>query len=290
MRSTRGRCDPALRALLRMETPMTATLLPFDHLVILVADLEQAIADYTALGFTVQRGGTHAAGSTHNALVGFADGSYLELIAFLRPDASHRWGAWAARGHQGFVDYALLPPSVGSVVARAQAAGVAYSGPVDGGRIRLDGAVLQWQIGLPPSRDLPFLCGDVTPRALRVCEGAVRVHANGVQGIASVTVLVQGLADSAARLQAVLGSPPVLPPLPVAGAGLQQAVFAIGQARLVLVAPGPDAEHPLARAWQQQLRTVGEGVIGLSLQGPQGTARALPRTQTHGAAIDVLPG
>jgi catechol 2,3-dioxygenase-like lactoylglutathione lyase family enzyme len=61
--------------------------LPLDHVVILVAELERAIADYTTLGFTVQRGGTHAGGSTHNALVGFADGSYLELIAFLRRTA-----------------------------------------------------------------------------------------------------------------------------------------------------------------------------------------------------------
>ena len=266
---------------------MRDDILPFDHLVILVADLEKAITDYTALGFTVQRGGTHAAGSTHNALVGFADGSYLELIAFLRPDASHRWGAWAARGHQGFVDFALLPPSVGAVVARAQAAGVAYRGPVDGGRTRLDGAVLQWQIGLPPSRDLPFLCGDLTPRALRVCEGAVREHANGVQGIASVTVLVHDLAASAARLQAVLGQPPVLPPLAVAGAGLMQAVFALGQARLVLVSPGPDAGGPLARAWLQHLRDAGEGVVGLSLLGPQ--PQALSRVQTHGAVIDIVP-
>ena len=64
--------------------------LQLDHLVILVRDLESAIADYTALGFTVQRGGTHADGATHNALVGFADGSYLELIAFLKPAPAHR--------------------------------------------------------------------------------------------------------------------------------------------------------------------------------------------------------
>jgi len=51
---------------------MTMTL-PLDHVVILVADLEQAITGYTALGFTVQRGGTHAAGSTHNALAVYSE-------------------------------------------------------------------------------------------------------------------------------------------------------------------------------------------------------------------------
>ena len=181
--------------------------LPIDHVVILVADLERAIADYTTLGFNVQRGGTHAAGTTHNALVGFADGSYLELIAFLKPDPTHRWGAFAARGHEGYVDFALLPPSVGEVVARAKASGVAYQGPFDGGRTTLDGQVLKWQIGTPPSADLPFLCGDLTPRALRVREGEVRVHPNGITGIQAMVVGVADLAASQRRYAALLGQP-----------------------------------------------------------------------------------
>ena len=65
--------------------------LSLDHIVILVDELEAAITHYEALGFTVQRGGTHADGATHNALVGFADGSYLELIAFLLREPKHRW-------------------------------------------------------------------------------------------------------------------------------------------------------------------------------------------------------
>ena len=155
-----------------MSTPMNnaavlpAATLAVDHLVILVADLDRALADYTALGFSVQRGGTHAAGSTHNALVDFADGSYLELIAFLRPDPLHRWRDWSARGHQGFVDFALTPPSMDTMLARARAAGLAYRGPVDDGRVRPDGAVLRWQIAMSPSPDLPCLCSDLSPRAL----------------------------------------------------------------------------------------------------------------------------
>lgn len=264
--------------------------LPLDHVVILVTDLEQTLADYTALGFNVQRGGTHADGFTHNALVGFADGSYLELIAFLKPKPDHRWGAWAARGHEGFVDFALLPPSVGEVVARAQAGGVGYQGPFDGGRTRLDGEVLRWQIGTPPTPDLPFLCGDVTPRALRVREGEVRVHANGVRGIASVTVAVHDLAASLAHYRALLGLG--LGDIPgataVPGLGLRQAVLPLGPSRLVLVSPGPDREAPAAAALQQALRERGEGLIGLALHAPADAA--LPRRQTHGAAIDLVSG
>jgi catechol 2,3-dioxygenase-like lactoylglutathione lyase family enzyme len=38
--------------------------LSLDHIVIRVQDLEQAITHFSALGFTVQRGGTHADGAT----------------------------------------------------------------------------------------------------------------------------------------------------------------------------------------------------------------------------------
>lgn len=238
---------------------MTASPLPLDHVVILVADLERAIADYTTLGFTVQRGGTHAAGTTHNALVGFADGSYLELIAFLKPDPTHRWGAFAARGHEGFVDFALLPPSVGEVVARAQAAGVAYQGPFDGGRITLDGQVLKWQIGMPPSPDLPFLCGDITPRALRVREGEVRLHANGVTGIQAMVVGVNDASASHRRYASLLGQP-VGPGVPLT----------LGTTE-VMLAQGPDAE----------------GVRQIIFTGP--VTADLSASLTHGADMRLRP-
>ena len=70
-----------------------------DHLVVVVPDLEAGIAAYEGLGFTVVRGGRHPVG-THNALMAFADGSYMELIAFYQPSPGHRWwlslvdGSW----------------------------------------------------------------------------------------------------------------------------------------------------------------------------------------------------
>ena len=52
-----------------------------DHVIIAVFELDQAVADYRALGFTTIYGGRHANGATHNALVCFQDGTYLELLA-----------------------------------------------------------------------------------------------------------------------------------------------------------------------------------------------------------------
>ena len=49
----------------------------FDHAVIIVSDLDEAIANFESLGFHVQRGGT--TGPVHNALIYFQDGTYIEL-------------------------------------------------------------------------------------------------------------------------------------------------------------------------------------------------------------------
>ena len=266
--------------------------LQLDHLVILVRDLESAIADYTALGFTVQRGGTHADGATHNALVGFADGSYVELIAFLKPAPAHRWHAAQQAGMEGFVDFALLPGSVGEVVAAARQRGLNYQGPIDGGRVRPDGERLVWQIGTPPSPDLPFLCGDVTPRRLRVSEGAVRVHANGVRGVASISLRVADLDASLARWRALLGAQAEqtgasAEPIGLAGLGLRVAVLPLGGARLVLVSPRP-GQDAASVALRQLLARHGDGLHGVTLHtNDSRQGQALPLEISHGARFDL---
>lgn len=266
--------------------------LRLDHLVILVPQLDAAIDRYRACGFTVLPGGTHAEGATHNALVVFADGAYLELIAFLKPAPEHRWGTLAARGHQGFIDMALLPDSVGTVVAAAAARGLAYTGPLPGGRLRPDGQRLEWQIGTPPTADLPFLCGDLTPRALRVPEeGGARQHANGATGVAALTVAVDDLATSLARWRALLGDAALqAPPAALPGLGLCSARLQLGSASLVLVAPQGPADGAAATQAQAALQAAlggrSAGVIGLALQAP--APRALPLAETLGAPIQLV--
>ena len=179
--------------------------LTLDHIVIAVHDLDTTIADYTALGFNVQRGGDHPGRSTHNALVVFADGSYFELIAWKQPAPQERWWQLLQRHGEGIIDFALLPRSVADTVTQAGQRGLVLDGPLEGGRLRPDGERLHWQTARPPSTDLPFLCGDVTPRALRVPEGDARRHANGRKGIARVSVAVHDVDASLGRYEALLG-------------------------------------------------------------------------------------
>ena len=135
-----------------------------DHVVILVQNLDQGIAQYEQLGFTVMPGGKHAR-FTHNALITFHDGSYLELIAFYeQPDAdsgeTHRWFQRLQTGG-GIVDYALAAPGLDALIADVESRGITTSGVTPGSRTRLDGEQLAWRsaiqqgdnIGALPSPD-----------------------------------------------------------------------------------------------------------------------------------------
>lgn len=267
--------------------------LSLDHIVIRVQDLEQTITHFSSLGFTVQRGGTHADGATHNALIGFADGSYFELIAFLRDAPEHRWWDAGHRVGDGFVDFALLPQSVAATIDAAGQRGLVYDGPVPGGRLRPDGERLEWQLGKPRSADLPFLCGDVTPRRLRVAEGAVRHHENGTSGVANITLVVNDLDASVARYRALLGDINVQhAPLP--GYDVTLALLPLGPTTLTLLSPSHaprDSADGLASDLRRHLAARGEGVFAVALKTHAGgSPRKFARELTHGATLELVAG
>ena len=182
------------------------SLLRLDHVVIAVADLERAVRVCTEAGFTVAPGGRHPGRNTSNALVVFEDGAYLELITYSAPSPDERWWRELDAHGDGLVDFALLPNDLPAELAQARSRGLAdIRGPLPGGRNRPDGVQIAWQTARPQQHDLPFLCFDLTPRALRVPEGAVRRHANGALGIAEVTVAVRDVPSSLGRYRALLG-------------------------------------------------------------------------------------
>jgi catechol 2,3-dioxygenase-like lactoylglutathione lyase family enzyme len=207
-----------------------------DHVVIAVHDLAPAIEDYRALGFTVVMGGRHPPPRTSsNALVVFHDGSYLELISWDPPNPAERWSNLLQERGEGIVDFAVTPEDLPAAVEQARARGVEIVGPVDGQRLRPDRTLVKWQTARPTSHDLPFFCADVTDRALRVPEGAVRDHANGVTGISRVDVGVAELFPSYARYAQLLG-PGVLR-IGAATLHLTDAPRRNGPMGIVLVAP-----------------------------------------------------
>lgn len=216
-------------------------LLALDHVVIVVRDLERTVADYAAAGFTVVPGGRHPGRNTRNALVVFQDGAYIELIAYEAPSPEERWWRVLAAHGEGLVDFALLPQDIASVLAAARARGLTEIEERPGGRARPDGVRIAWQSARPATHDLPFLCADVTPRALRVPEGEVRQHASGALGISEVKVAVADLQSTLGRYRAYLG------PEAVAGDAVR-----LGGARIALV--------------QQPQRARGEGPCEVTLR------------------------
>src|SRR6516165_6726941 len=98
-----------------------------DHIVIAVRDLDAAVQHYTDAGFTAVFGGRHNIG-THNGLIAFADGSYVELIAFLRPSTSHPWHAALDKGG-GLVDFCMQTDDLAADVELLRCAGATMSDP-----------------------------------------------------------------------------------------------------------------------------------------------------------------
>ena len=179
-------------------------LLAIDHIVIAVRDLEAALRSYEQLGFTVVPGGRHPVG-THNVLISFADGSYIEIIAFYRDNPDHRWWRPLQIG-EGLVDFCMQTDDLAGDTGKLRGAGVAIDDPVPWSRARPDGYQLKWVLSLAREGHrgvAPFLIQDETPRPERVPQRYD--HKNSATGIGTVTVAVEDLATVQRWYGTVLG-------------------------------------------------------------------------------------
>jgi catechol 2,3-dioxygenase-like lactoylglutathione lyase family enzyme len=190
--------------------------MPFsiDHIVIASHDLDAAIRNARAAGFTVVAGGVHGSGNTQNALIGFQDGAYLELFAPTPQGrtAEHRWFARIRNGG-GLVDFCLLGADLATETTRIRQSGIEYSQPFAMTRVTPDGTRIEWSLSTPPGitgqYGWPFMIEDTTPRPIRVPHAPEQIrHANGSKGVAGITVLVRDLDPSAKAYEAILGMSP----------------------------------------------------------------------------------
>lgn len=214
-----------------MTSPSTNTL---DHIVHLShpGALDETISQFRELGFNVISGGTHADGLTSNALVIFEDGTYLELLNFVKPAASYPAGSperakrdshpWAPK-NPGWIDFAFLGTGedkhsggtgVISEIINARSKDVRYLGEVAGGRETPAGEILKWLITSPAKQHgrgvLPFYCGDVTPREWRVpVTQENTAHPNAAKGVAYIVLLVSSdnLALLSRQVTTIIGAP-----------------------------------------------------------------------------------
>ncbi len=182
-----------------------------DHIVIAVRDLDRATANFGAAGFTVAPGGEHTNGVTHNVLISFGDGSYFELIAWKQPDEPADTAWWRRfQAGEGVIDFALRTDDLDAEVRRLQASGLNVPEPEAGGRTRPDGQRVEWRnlhFGEGSAPSLPFYCHSTNDRSLRVPGGTAAIHANGVTGVAGVTIGVTELDKTSRDFARVTGSP-----------------------------------------------------------------------------------
>lgn len=257
-----------------------------DHIVIAVRDLEEAVTDYTAAGFTVTPGGEHTSGETHNALIAFSDGTYFELIAWKNTDATNDTPWWHRfQAGEGFVDYALSVADLDVEVERLRSEGLDVPEPTPGGRLRPDGQAVEWQtLRLDPERhpSLPFYCHSTNDRALRVPSGEAAVHANGVSGVHKIFIGVASLEQAAADYRIVAGITldEDAHNNPAANRWQQ---FRVGTFNIVLIEP-EEPESELARS----IVARGEVPMEVALKSTNDQGSSVEPALTHGAKLAIL--
>ena len=176
-----------------------------DHIVIAVPDLEAAIETYRRLGFSVVEGGRHPVGS-YNALIAFADGAYIELLAFYEDSPQHIWWNLLHERGGGLIDFCMATDDIAADYAVFRGQGVEMSELVNLSRRRLDGYELAWinnKVCGAYQGLIPFIIADRTPREERLPKETS--HPNSVCGIHCLTLACEDVELPGRVMAAVLG-------------------------------------------------------------------------------------
>jgi hypothetical protein len=192
-----------------------SVVLELDHVSICGSNLDALRQDFTDVSLTADLGGPHGNGITQMASIGFDDGTYIELIAPIKPGvtAGSDWSKFMSE------DAVTCAWAVGTNVLlqevdRLKKAGVAIRGPDSGSRKRPDGMSIEWKTadvgnGTPGST-LPFVIEDETPRAWRV-QISASVQGSPLTGVENVVLGVNNLDAAVALFKKAYGwSDPLL--------------------------------------------------------------------------------
>ncbi len=264
--------------------------LAFDHVVIYVPNLEQAVQQFTDLGFTVQFGGEHE--HTVNALIVFNDQFYIELLS-LKPTwrrpllllaarlglihliskskktISWRLLPWVAMPY-GPKDWCLRSDNIARVLQRLKPTAIPLLKCQSYERIRPDGQQLKWLLGGAKNTDLPYLIQDSTPVSLRIPLGSHAVHANGAKCLRKIKISPKNTLATADNLSEMLLTP--ISSRPAAANKNAEAIIPLGDASIHLT---------------HQLDWFGKFSLELEYDGNE--RMLLNCEQTYGAQIWLIP-
>lgn len=270
----------------------------FDHAVIAVGDLDQAMETYRALGFDVQPGGHHTGEGTHNALVRFGL-DYLELMA-VRDESEARRRPFGSQlldllraGRGGLIGYVVAGTELDALAGRMERSGLHPAGPVAMQRQRPDGRTVQWRLLFPRGqrwRDIaPFVIEWAASYSTILSEAGDHPHRNGVVGVEGLTIGVTNIGHVRALYENAFG-------LQTVQFGAACARVKLGAVTIELIAPengdqgpvelAPDSEGVVElRLAVRDLSTAVATMPGLT-RGKDGIYR-IPPTATLGARIAI---
>jgi len=272
--------------------------LSFDHLVVKVNDLKQAIKSFSQAGFTVTNGGTHKGGLSENALIYLEDGAFIELLSmkkglrtfllrlysktksFMSLKYSKKWGLFhrfydrALTLPEGITDFCLLTASLSSDLDRTNKSGLFVTKPLSVSRKRPDGSLVEWEMASTLLAELPFLRGPYSPPV--TSSETATAHANGISGISAIYMLALDYKEIVKNLSTLLNTESEDSSV----SGNQQAMFQIGSTTLTVK---KSSEHDdLAR----KFRGKGIGIYAISWQYKNGNAQERSNFPTlHGLVV-----
>lgn len=221
--------------------------LSIDHVAFAWNDLDALVGHFAGVGLEPEYGGAHGGGATHMSVLGFEDGSYIELIAPNGdPDQPVPFWGRRMRGQAGPCAWCVEVDDVADAVKRAVDAGVAVGGPWYNSRTRPDGTLVEWDMAFlgvdqtgtdDPSWVLPFYISDRTPRSYRV-QPVESTRDSSFHGIGTVVVGVHDLEATVDRFRRLFRVPtPITEPV----GALDARVAAFPGTSVALATPDPDS-------------------------------------------------
>jgi hypothetical protein len=179
-----------------------------DHVTIAASRLEAIAGAFSSAGLEAEYGGQHSNGATHMSLLGFDDGSYIELVSVVRPGLEAPWWHPHIVRDMGPCAWAVRVDGVDAECARLRSAGVAVDGPHAMHRRRPDGETAEWSLAFVGEGEAgamhPFIIADHTDRALRSVASS-SVSGSELVGIGCVVLGVPDEGRAAADLAAAYG-------------------------------------------------------------------------------------
>ncbi len=215
-------------------TAMTGLPEPFDHAVVVCGDLDAAVANWRALGFTLTPRGFHTLGSQNHCIMLARD--YLELLHVTAPSPSRQYYWDAQQRGGGCAAISCKSRDAFATADRLRAAGFQPSDPIEFSRpVRLDdGSEHPATFRVTALDHAPgaryFVCEHRTPELLWRPEWIA--HANGAQAIAATYLVVE-----AGQVEATASAYAALTGGAITQATGEAATIAIGDASFVIAAP-----------------------------------------------------